>query len=194
MMDLYRLLQPLYMKIMLMIGRGSVKGVNNSGDVGLIPSSGDKPQRIQIEAMANETLTDMERWQEYGLETYPNVDAEALVGFIDGDRSNGQVICVQDKTYRPTDLSEGDVVLYDYNGVQIGARSGKIVVGKKNVPMTSTPTAANTELLEIVDRILTVLQGTLNLGGMASMTTFLPAVLVELAKLQADLNNIKGSF
>jgi hypothetical protein len=104
MAGLKRLLRPLQNKIALALGRGILKLVDNAGNT----------QRIQMTAMAGETLNAMERLQEYGFETYPKTEAEVFAAFIAGNREKGVALCVHDRRYRPTDLAEGDVVLYTF--------------------------------------------------------------------------------
>jgi len=107
--DIFRWLQPLKKKIMLLVGRCILTAINNS----------EGTQKIQIKGLKNETVTDIERFQEYGFETYPKKDSEALILFINGNRDSGIVACVHDRNYRPKDLSEGDVCVYDYRGLRI---------------------------------------------------------------------------
>ena len=189
--DFFRLLSPLSRKVSMLIGKATVKEVNNSGTNSF--AFGDQPQRLKVEALANETLSNMARSQEYGLETYPKSDSEAIMVFIDGDRDNGTIISVSDKSARPTDLSQGDVCLYDADGSKVLCSGGKIAIGNSS-PMLSTPPAEKTELIELVDRLLTLLSGTVNAPGIGSGPTFLPSVLAELNLIQGDLANIKGEL
>ena len=129
-MNFSRLIAPYARKILLMIARGSVAAINNTGTTKMTP--GVNPQRLQLSVMADETMTDVERWQEYGLETFPPVAAEALLAFIDGNRSNGNVVCVQDKSTRPTDLTAGDVCLYNSDDLRIVLRGTKVLVSNSS--------------------------------------------------------------
>ena len=122
--DIDRILIPIKRKIFLIIGKAILTAVNNSG----------KTQKIQITGLKNETITDIERFQEYGLETYPRTDseAEAVVAFINGNRDQGFVLCVHDRANRPTDLLEGNVRLYDYNNNKITLSDNGIKIEDKN--------------------------------------------------------------
>jgi phage gp45-like len=44
-----------------------------------------------------------------------NSEAEAVIGFINGNRDLGIVLCVHDRSKRPTDLSSGDVCMYHHS-------------------------------------------------------------------------------
>ncbi len=100
--DLNRLLGRIRSKLALMVGRAVLAAINNSG----------KTQKIQVVGLYDETISGVERFQEYGLETYPYKDAEALMVFVNGNRDQGIAACVHDRRYRPKDLAEGEVVLY----------------------------------------------------------------------------------
>lgn len=89
-------------RIFRLIGRGKVARVSVS----------KKVQQIQIDGLKGETVTDIERMQEYGLETYPKTASETTILYINGNRDQGLVICVQDRRNKPT-LQEGEVQLYN---------------------------------------------------------------------------------
>lgn len=114
--DVLRMLEPIKRKIMLLVGRCVLAAIKNSG----------KTQVIQVTGLKGETITDIERYQEYGLETYPKTNSEALILFLNGNREQGVTICIHDRRYRPTDLSEGDVCIYDYRGQRITLNSSGI--------------------------------------------------------------------
>lgn len=99
---LERILNPIRRKIHMLIGRSILAYVDNSA----------KTQKLQLKLLHNEIATDLERFEEYGLTTYPFTDSEALGLFLSGNREHGVVICVHDKRYRPLYLQEGEIVLY----------------------------------------------------------------------------------
>jgi len=100
--DFKRLIAPLRRRIFLALGRGIVAAINNT----------EGTQKVQITALSRESITDIERFQEYGFETYPFSDAEVFSGFLNGNRDHGIVLCVHDRRYRPKDLVEGEVCMY----------------------------------------------------------------------------------
>lgn len=116
--DIKKLLEPLRNKIMLMIGRCILTAVTNSG----------KTQKVSVTGLNGETISDVERMEEYGFTTYPKKDCEITVVFLGGNRDRGLAICAHDRTYRPKTLSEGDVCLYDYRGTQILISSAGITL------------------------------------------------------------------
>jgi phage baseplate assembly protein V len=97
-----RVLSPIKRKIFNLIGRGILSLVDNSL----------KTQRIQLSCLKDETLSEVERLEEYGFTTYPLTESEPLVLFFNGDRTHGLCICVNDRRYRPLNLQEGEVCIY----------------------------------------------------------------------------------
>jgi len=85
-----------------MLGRAVLKAVENS----------EGTQRIQVLALADETISSIERFQEYGFESHPLAGAEVFIGFLNGNRDHGIALCVHDGRYRPTDLAEGEIAIY----------------------------------------------------------------------------------
>lgn len=120
--DWKRLIAPVQRKIFLSLSRAILKAVNNS----------KKTQKIQIVALSDETITDIERFQEYGFETYPIIDAEAFAAFLNGNRDHGIILCVHDRRYRPTNLAEGEIANYtdedqSAGGHRIHFKRGQII-------------------------------------------------------------------
>ena len=193
--DITKLLNPIKRKIYLLIGRAILTAVNNTGKVGFHDSGSRKnPQRVQVTGLAGETLTDLDRFQEYGFETYPKTGtAEAVLISPDGTRANAFIVMIQDNEYRPDDLNEGDSCQYDADNARVLCSGGKIAMGNPDQTLTSTPSGGKAEAMEIIDRLFTLLQGDVNLGGAASGTKLITA-LPELAKLQTDWNKIKGAL
>jgi phage baseplate assembly protein V len=201
--DFSRLIAPIQRKIYLMLGRAILTAVNHSGQSGFYSGGSAKdPQRIQVGMLKNETLTDIEHWQEYGFASYPKTGtAEALIACIDGIRDNAHAVCVRDNEYRPDDLVEGDSCIYDSDGARVRCTGGEVEIedisdGKVSVAggkVALGNTSSSIELLDLLDQLLTLLQGSVDLGGTASTGT-LSLILGDLATLQTDLGQIKGSL
>ena len=132
--DLKRFLAPLQKKIFLLAGRAILSAVNNS----------ESTQKLMITVLHNETINDVERFQEYGFETYPFADAEPFAIFLNGNRDHGFVLCVHDRRYRPDDLSEGEVAIYtdedqSAGGHRIWLKRGQIIeINCKDVTVNAT--------------------------------------------------------
>ncbi len=114
--DILRVIEPIKRKLMLMIGRCILTAVKNDSMVQLISTKGLK----------GETITDIERIEDYGLTSWPRNDSECVVVFVGGNREQGLALAVLDRDARPTDLTEGDVRVYDYRGNKITLNSDGI--------------------------------------------------------------------
>jgi len=116
-LDFKRLIRPIKNKIFLMLGRAVLMAVNNS----------EGRKTIQVIALADETISDIEWFQDYGFDSYPPVGAEVVVGFLNGNRDHGIAIGVPDGRYRPTDLVEGESALYHKEGHRVLLKAGGII-------------------------------------------------------------------
>ena len=132
--DFKRLIQPLRNKVFLLLGRAILEVVKNT----------ELAQKIQVTALNGEVISDMERFQEYGFETFPLEGAEVAAIFLNGNRDHGIAICVHDRRYRPTDLSEGEVANYtdeddEAGGHRIWFKRGQIIeIDCKDVTVNAT--------------------------------------------------------
>jgi len=117
-----RLVSSLRNKIFLLLGRGVVKALKT--DQGT--------QLIQVVGLDGETISDIERMEEYGFTASPSTDSEAVIGFLNGNREQGLVLCINDRRYRPKDLKSGEVCVYDKNGSTI------LLDENGNIKVTST--------------------------------------------------------
>lgn len=105
-----------------------------------------------------EWSTNVERFQQYGLTTYPKKQeqkqqggqalpanqqskqpaAEGLVTYVNGSRDHPIVIAIDDRRYRVTSLKEGELCLYDDQGHQIHVtRDGVVVSAPNNKTITA---------------------------------------------------------
>jgi len=112
-MNIYQILEPVTNKIKSMLSKAIVSLVNDSTNM----------QLIQIEILKDEVKDNVERVQDYGLTSFPRKGAEALIGFINGNKDHGVAIKVDDSRVRPKNLQEGEVVLYHESGSKIYMKS-----------------------------------------------------------------------
>lgn len=116
-MAMDKMLGPLVRRIRLALGRGIVRLVADGGGI----------QTVQLDLMANETRSKVERFQEYGFTSHPLEGAEAAVIFMGGNRDHGIVIAVDDRRYRLKALEAGEVAIYTDEGDKIHLKRGKII-------------------------------------------------------------------
>lgn len=101
--DFKRLIRPVKNKIFLLIGRSILKAMDNTGT----------SQKVQITVLNGETISDIERMQEFGFDSVPVVNtADGVALFMNGNRDQSIVIKLQNKNLRPTDLVEGESAMY----------------------------------------------------------------------------------
>ena len=121
-----RLLDPLKDKMRLLLSRALIQLTDDSGDF----------QLIQLDALADETLDEAERFAEYGFYSRPHPGAEAVIVSIGAVRSHAVVIATHDRQYRLKGLANGDVAMADDQGqvIKLG-RDGISVVTSKPITM-----------------------------------------------------------
>lgn len=116
--DLQRLVDsmiaPLRRRVSMMIGRAVISAAVNDKT---------KLQSLQCDLLADETLQDLERFQQYGFTGVPMEGAESVVLFASG-RDHGVVICVDDRRYRLNNLEAGEVAIYTDEGDKIHIKRG----------------------------------------------------------------------
>ena len=90
-------------------------------------NSASKLQSLQLRLLAGEIKDNMEHLEPYGFTACPHPGAEALAGFIGGDRSHGVVIVVADRRFRLVGLKPGEVALYTDEGDKFHFKRGRII-------------------------------------------------------------------
>jgi len=150
-------------KILVMIGRGRVKLVNDSG----------RAQTMQVQLNALETTDDKTpRIAEYGFSSNPPADSDAVLLYLNGDRTLGVVIGTNHQASRPTSLKPGESILFDNLGQRVFISKNGIVVEGIGLPITINSTASVT--LNCPQAHLTgdlLVDGNINSGGNVSDAT-----------------------
>ena len=90
-------------------------------------NSASKLQSLQLRLLAGEVKDNVEHLEPYGFTACPKEGAEALVGFIGGDRSHAVVIVVADRRFRLQGLQSGEVALYTDEGDRLHFKRGRII-------------------------------------------------------------------
>jgi phage baseplate assembly protein V len=107
--------RPMLRRILLTIGRGVVRLANDDGGI----------QLLQVDLLKGETRDRLERFQDYGFTSVPHPGAEAVVGFVGGNRDHGLVLAVGDRRFRVRGLKSGEVAIYSDEGDLIHFRRGR---------------------------------------------------------------------
>lgn len=116
-MEMRQMLAPLARRLRLLVSRGVVRGV----------SDGAKLQELQLDLLADEVRGGVERFQQYGLTSYPLPGAEAVVVAVGGSRDHLVALAVDDRRYRSLDLAPGEVALYNNTGTRVVLRQGGVI-------------------------------------------------------------------
>lgn len=90
-------------------------------------NSASKLQSLQLRLLAGEVKDNVEHLEPYGFTACPLEGAEALAGFIGGDRSHAVVIVVADRRFRLQGLKSGEVALYTDEGDRLHFKRGRII-------------------------------------------------------------------
>lgn len=97
-----RILHPLKIRILTMIGKAMIDEVKDSTRV----------QLVKAKIMGNNLTGWIERIQQAGFTSVPVKDGEAIAVCIGGDQSNMVIIATDAAATRPNNLAEGDVCVY----------------------------------------------------------------------------------
>lgn len=92
-----------------------------------LANSASKLQSLQLRLLAGEVKDGVEHLEPYGFTSCPKSGAEALAGFIGGDRSHGVVIMVSDRRFRLQGLKPGEVALYTDEGDRLHFKRGRVL-------------------------------------------------------------------
>ncbi len=104
--QLNKLLDPIRRRIRGLVSRAVVSLVNDSL----------KLQGLQLKVLADETLDNVERFQQYGFTSVPLAGAEAILLCLGGHRDHPVVIAVDDRRHRKANLLPGEVSIYNHLG------------------------------------------------------------------------------
>ena len=96
------------------------------GSLNLV-KSGDDIQKVQVSALADETLQDVELMQHFGFTSVPPANTEAVIIPIGGQSSHGVVVATEHGSFRVKNLKNGEVAIYDKSGSTIILKDGRAI-------------------------------------------------------------------
>ncbi|VVE06517.1 phage baseplate assembly protein V [Pandoraea sputorum] len=140
-------LSKLARRILLMLGRGSVTLVDDTGAV----------QKIQARLNGAETIPDMPRFAEYGFTSNPPSGTQVVIGFKNGDRNDGIVIATSNGQFRLKGLASGEVAIHDNKGQSVYLTESGIVVNGGGLPIqivNAPEVTADTPIFKCTGEIL----------------------------------------
>jgi phage baseplate assembly protein V len=120
-------------RLLLMIGRGRIKLVDDSGPV----------QTVQVAMQGGDVHDLMPRLAEYGFSSSPPAGSDALVAKLGGDHSHGVVAATGHQASRPRGLPIGASVVYDNAGSKVLLNAdGTLTVHAQTSVRVETPGAS----------------------------------------------------
>jgi phage baseplate assembly protein V len=160
-----------------------------------------KMQTVQLTALEGETRADVERVHEYGFTSVPLEGAEAVAVFPGGFREQGLVIATDDRRYRLTGLTAGEVAIYTDQGDKVVIeRGGTIRVTASTKVVIAAPLvelAGNTDAVALASKVaaqLTALKSAISGAVVVPMdggASFKATLLAALASWPASTASTK---
>lgn len=121
-----RLLEPLRDRVMLMVAKAIIRLVDDGGDF----------QKLQIRLLSGEVRSDVLRVQNYGHAGRPFPGGLGVAVAVGGNRDHLITVALEDRRYRPKDLREGEVTIYDDQGQRVWLTRDGIVIDGAGKPVT----------------------------------------------------------
>lgn len=129
------LVERLYRRVMMMVGRGRITATDDTGLVQIVQLRLGRTNVGELELADN-----VPRVAEYGFVSVPLPGADAVLVYLGGDRSSGAVIATADPRYR-LHLQPGEVAIHDNLGRKVHLAAGGIVIdgGGQDIAVLNAP-------------------------------------------------------
>lgn len=118
------LLRQLGRRVSMMLGIGRITAHNDSGTV----------QEVQYQT-ALEVRDNTPRMAEFGFSSGLPVGTDVVLAFLGGDRSSAVIVASNNQSFRHTDLSPGETVIYNQWGMHVKLTESGIVVQANGQPV-----------------------------------------------------------
>lgn len=143
-------IERLYRRVLLMIGRGRIKTGKDDGAA----------QLQQVRLGQYETFDDVPRMAEYGFNSMPPAESDAVMVFVGGNRLDGVIIGTGNQMYRMRNLKPGEVSISDDRGQSVHLSQDGIVIKGGGLPIKIMDSPEMT-----IDVPTVHLTGNLNIDG-----------------------------
>lgn len=155
-----RAVRPLRQRLRNLAARAVLTGCDDSA----------APQKVQVEVLAGEIRDLIQRVQQYGFDSVPEVGAYPVVLLCPyGDRTQALAIAVDDLRSRPTGRAPGDVGLYDTRGNRVTLENGVLRIEAAG-DLTVQVAGAGTVTISGAASIAVGANATVTVGGNAVVT------------------------
>ena len=125
MSELHGAIERMYRRILLVIGRGRIKTGSDDGPV----------QMHQIRLSRFETFDDIPRLSEYGFNSMPPPESDAVLVFAGGNRRDGVIVATGNQQFRMRSMKPGEVSISDNLGQSIYLTQQGIVIDGAGLPI-----------------------------------------------------------
>lgn len=142
------LVAPLARSVRLMLTRGEIT----------LTDASKETQVVQVKGLDGELLGEAQYPQHWGFTSRPLKGSSGILAALFGARSQTVVLASFDARWRPKDLEEGEVCLFDDKGQRIYLRRDKIEVISPFTVLVTTP-------LMTLDAANTVIKGNVQIDG-----------------------------
>ena len=115
---------------------------------------------LQIQILSEDIREPIEHFEPYGFTSEPHPGAEAIAVSLGGDRDHTLAVVVTDRRFRPTDLKDGEVCIFDDLGRKIFLSRDGIRIEGVSSPITLSTTGSVT-----IDAPTIKCTGNLEVGG-----------------------------
>lgn len=125
MSEIYAAIERVYRRVLLVVGRGRIKTGADDGPA----------QKQQVRLSQFETFDDIPRLSEYGFNSMPPEESDAVLIFAGGNRRDGVIIATGNQTYRMRNLKPGEVSISDNLGQSVYLTQSGIVIDGAGLPI-----------------------------------------------------------
>lgn len=152
-----KMLDPVKRGLKLMISRGVVRRSDDARKV----------RELQVAALAEETLGEVEHFQEYGFTSRPLPGCEVIGVCLGGHRSHMVAIASEDRRHRLRPLQPGEVAMYTDEGDRIVMKRGRVieVVAGTQLAVTAPEVTVTAETSITLDTPEVSISGNLTAAG-----------------------------
>lgn len=123
--DIYAAIERLYRRMLLVVGRGRIKTGTDDGPV----------QKQQVRLSEFETFDNIPRVSEYGFNSMPPADSDAVLIFVGGNRRDGVIIGTGNQQFRMRSMKPGEVSISDNLGQSVYLTQQGIVIDGGGLPV-----------------------------------------------------------
>lgn len=179
--EIEKLLEPIRARIRTMASKAIVNLIDDT----------TKIQLLQCDILKDETLSKVERVQQYGFTSVPLKDSQAVLLSINGNKEHSIAIAVDSAQYRITGGEEGEVNVYDHdgnyvklsksNGIEVNAPNEKVVIkagGDIEIGNSSLKKLVNEEFQDMFNNHVHNYVGFVGTGTPTPYVTSSPAKVV----------------